>query len=832
MAQTGPGVAMASAAANAAPAPSADKPRSTKDTEEPAAGAEDEILVIGTSLKGEVEVPQKAVQTYDEEDIASYGASSIDELIDAIAPQTGSGRGRGDGRPIILLSGQRISSFREMRQIPPEAIKRMQILPEEVALRFGYPPNQRVINIILKDKFSAVTAKGEFNQPLRGGYNNYEGEGGLFRIDGPSRSNLSAKITANSLLTEAERDITPNLSEARAVASDPNPARYRSLVDASREIVINGTSTRSLGEGGLGGSLTLNGAYTRTDTHGLQGLDAVTLGYDGETAYRTLDDPRTTRTGTDLFEAGIGYARPIGTWQFNATADGSYSDSTTRTDRRRDLSGLEAAAAAGELAIDGPLPTVAGAGVDSARTRSLTLDSLATLTGKPFRMPAGDAMLTAKAGYSFDHTLSNDSRTDLGTTRLTRGDVLGGLNLALPLTSRRYGVLGGVGDLSLNLSAGLDHLSDFGSLFDWSAGLTWSPTSTLTFQASYIVDEAAPTLAQLGAPQVISNGVTVYDFVQGRSALVSVVTGGNPDLVKEKRRDIKLSATWDLPFFERSNLMVEYFRNHSSDVTESFPLLTTAVEEAFPDRVTRSADGSLIAIDRRAVTFDAIASSSIRWGFNIGGKIGKSSGSGDRFGRGGFGGAGPGGPGMDGPPPDGPPPGGGGPGGPGGSGKGGRGSRWNLSIYHTWTISDRVRIAPGSPWLDQLSGSALTAGGVPRHKIEMEGGAFLNGIGARLKGTWNAPARVDGSGAPGSSDLRFGSTFDLGLRIFVDFDRRASLVERMPFLKGARMSFRIDNLLDNRQRVTDETGATPYAYQPAFREPEGRVIGVEFRKMF
>ncbi|MFD2579067.1 TonB-dependent receptor [Novosphingobium colocasiae] len=318
------------------------------------------------------------------------------------------------------------------------------------------------------------------------------------------------------------------------MASDPDPARYRSLSDASREIVINGTSTRALGEGGLDGSITVNGSYTRTDTRGLQGLDAVTLSDGTDTAYRTLADPRTTRTGTDLAEAGAGYARQFGAWQFNVTADGSYSDSTTRTDRRRNLSALQDAAAAGELAVAGPLPELAGAGTDSARIRNLSLDSLATLTGKPFRMPAGDAQLTAKAGYSFSRSLSNDTRTDLDPLRLTRGDVQGGLNLALPLTSKRYGVLGGVGDLSLNLSGGLDRLSDFGTLFDWSAGFTWSPTSTLTFQASYIVDQAAPTLAQLGAPQVVSNGVTVYDFVQGRSALVSVITGGNPDLVKEK----------------------------------------------------------------------------------------------------------------------------------------------------------------------------------------------------------------------------------------------------------------------------------------------------------
>lgn len=1022
-----PAVAMAAEA----PAPMVEKDDKNDDSLEVHG---DEILVMSPRIIGQIDVPQQPIEVFDEEDIASYGVSSIEELLDAISPQTGSGRGRGDGRPVMLLNGQRISSFREMRNIPPEAIRRLEVLPEEVALRFGYAANQRVVNIILKNEFAAVTTSDEYNRPTRGGYDNYELETGLFKVAGPRRYNVTAKLDQTSMLTEAERNIEQEASRVSNVTGDPDPAHYRSLAASDSEFVLEGTMTQGLGDGGFGGSITATGGYTRSQTTSLSGLDAVTLTNGaGQSALRTLPDPLTTRSVSDTFEGGLGYSTLIGEWQLSATSNATYVDTNTRVDRRRDTSALSDAALAGTLAIDGALPFVPGAGVDVATTRQLTLSNLATISGKPFRMPAGEANLTVKAGYDFDRSVSEDTRTTLGAVTLKRGDVLGGVNLALPLTSKGEDFLGAVGDITLNLSGGLDHLSDFGTLKDWSAGLTWSPTDTLTLQASYIVDEAAPKLTQLAAPTILTYNVAVYDFTKATSALVNVTSGGNPDLKKETQRDWKISAQWKLPFMQRSNLLVEYFRNRSSDVTQAFPLLTPAIEAAFPDRVTRDGDGNLIAIDRRAVTFDEVKSSSLRWGINLSGSLGGagSSGSGggaDRAGSEGAsarrsagtggpvvgptgpmagvqtlggqtqssatpgarpsfdpsrfaamrqqlcapgagepdlskipermrerligadgkidpaklaefktracaaeGAAGPGAGGVPDPqrferlrtalcaggsgPPDvaslpdrmrerlmgadgkvdperlaqlrqrfcsadaagqgaapaqpgdtarearfagGPPaeqasgPGGtraegsgdsggprgaGGPGGPGGGmgmGPGGRGpgSRWNIAVYHTWRFTDTVRIAPGVPILDQLNGDAIGAGGTPHHAIEAEGGLFKNGYGLRLKAEWEAPAKVNGSGQPGSSDLRFGSTFDLSLRIFADLGRNEALVAKMPFLKGTRLSFVADNLLDSRQRVTDENGAVPLAYQRAYRNPQGRVVGIDFRKMF
>ena len=164
----------------------------------------------------------------------------------------------------------------------------------------------------------------------------------------------------------------------------------------------------------------------------------------------------------------------------------------------------------------------------------------------------------------------------------------------------------------------------------------------------------------------------------------------------------------------------------------------------------------------------------------------------------------------------------------GGNGQG----RWNLSLYHTVRFSDQVTIAAGGPVLDLLGGDALTGGGVSRHSLELEGGAYRKGFGLRLNGRWSAPTRLRASGAPGTSDLRFGSVLRLDARIFADLGSQKALTDISPIFKGMRLAFQIDNVLDSRQKVTDGSGATPFSYLPDYLDPKGRVIGIDLRKTF
>ena len=113
-------------------------PSEAAASESPDAGEDGgDIVVTGQKPRGSVVGDIPPENTLSSRDIRATGATSITELLAAIAPQTGSARGRGDSGPVILLNGQRISGFQEIRDLPPEAIERVEILPEEVALKYG-----------------------------------------------------------------------------------------------------------------------------------------------------------------------------------------------------------------------------------------------------------------------------------------------------------------------------------------------------------------------------------------------------------------------------------------------------------------------------------------------------------------------------------------------------------------------------------------------------------------------------------------------------------------------------------------------------------------------
>ncbi|NBW76233.1 MAG: TonB-dependent receptor [Sphingomonadaceae bacterium] len=792
-----------------------------------------EILVVAERIRGQVESPSPPIAVLDEKDIQALGATTLADVLTQLAPQTGSGRGRGGGQPVVLINGQRIGSFREMRNFPQEAIRRVEILPEEVALRFGFPANTRVVNMILKDNFSSKTVEVEAATPTRGGFQTYEVEATALRIDGPQRFSLTAKIDDTSELTEAERGVIQTLGSVPTVSTDPDPAAFRTLIANSRELGLNVSLARGLGKDGLGGNFSVNGNLTRTDSRRNSGLDVVVLtAPGGATAIRSLDDPLERRTRTTTAQGGTALNTRLGEWQLSATLDGNHSESRTLIDRRANTAALVTAAAAGTLPINGPLPAVANAGFDTSLSNTESLTSLVTLIGRPARLPGGELTTTLRAGYAWSDIVSSDTRSTVGLVNLRRGDINAAINAGVPITSRRENFGAGLGDLSANFSAGWNRLSDFGSVTDWSAGLTWSPLTfeKLSLTASYLVNEIAPGLAQLGNPRTVTLNVPVFDLVRGETVLATVIGGGNPALLKEQQRDLKFGANWQLPFLANSSLVMEYFRNRSENVTASFPLLTPEIEAAFPGRVTRDGGGRLLSIDQRPVTFSEQRASRLRWGLNLTGQLGKAPAGGGFMGM--MGGGGP--PRGAGGPPAGPRPQGGGAGRGGGGGGmmammgGGRGpGRWSLGVFHTVQFDSTVLIAPGVPTLDLLNGDSLSSTGSPRHTLEFNGGLFKNGFGTFFNGTWTGPSRLTGT-----TNLRFGSVTRMNINFFASLGQQQGLVKQAPFFKGSQVSLRFENLFDSRQRVTDGTGAVPIGYQADLIDPRGRVVEIEFRKMF
>jgi outer membrane cobalamin receptor len=743
----------------------------------------DEIVVTAPRLAGQLDTDIKAEAELDEAAIASYGVSNVAELLDALAPQTRSGRGRGGGRPIILVNGRRIGGFGEVRNLPPEAIAKVEVFPEEVALQYGYSADERVVNFVLKPNFRQVAIEAEGGLPTQGGRFQGEIEPSFLMIGDNGRLNLNAGWEHRSMLLESERDL---------VYDDPAQAAEapaRSLLSASDEYRIDATIQRSLNK------LTdasVNVRLDQTDTRSLlgPGIGGVTDPLERDSRSRNLT---TTASVNGM----------LGDWRWSVSGNYADADQRTFTDR---ISGAR----------------------DRFDSSQQSFGGNANLSGTVTEGWAGPIRLSATGSYS---GLRFDSRSErsgaITTTELSRDlpGVFG--SLTVPLLDPEYEI-GNIGRVSLTLSGQYQDPSDFAALKSWGANFNWGVTDNLSLIASFNQDEAAPGIQQLGAAPLVTPAVTYYDFATGQTVQITTTTGGNPFLLAEQRRDLKLGLNWSPPMVEGLNFSINYNRNKSFDTANSFPLLTPEIEAAFPDRVTRDANGVLIALDQRPVNFDQVENSQIRWGLNFGKSFGQQQPRAP--GAGGPGGGRPEGAGRPRGGGGGPRMGGGGRGGPGGMFGGPQGGRWQVSLYHTIKLTDKVLIRPGVPELDLLNGSATgNGGGSNRHLLELDGGLFNKGMGVRLSAKYDSGSTVTGGSA---GDLKFGDLATFNLRFFMDLNQKPKLTEKLPFLKGSRLRLSIDNLFDAQRKITDANGLVPLNYQPGYIDPLGRYIELEWRKTF
>ena len=199
----------------AAPRPAPSQPAEPVEQEDDTTGAE--VVVQGVRvLAGSVVGDVKPEITLAPQEIRSYGVSTVTDLLAELAPQTSTGPG--SGPPVILLNGRRISGFNEVREIPTEAILRVEILPQEAALKFGYSADQRVVNIVLRPFFRAKTAELDGGGPTEGGQVQGQGQLDYMRIRRDTRMNVALKAQTSTAITEDERDV---IQPTEALPFDP-----------------------------------------------------------------------------------------------------------------------------------------------------------------------------------------------------------------------------------------------------------------------------------------------------------------------------------------------------------------------------------------------------------------------------------------------------------------------------------------------------------------------------------------------------------------------------------------------------------------------------------
>ncbi len=740
-----------------------------------------EVVVTGQRPRGSVigDIPPE--RTLSAVDIRSYGAATVAELIETLGAQVASGRSDGGDEPIVLLNGRRVSSFAEIAKLPTEAIERTEILPEEVALKYGYPATRKVVNVVAFERFASRIVQASLAGPTAGGQATLGGSASYLRIRGDTRTMLDADVSRSSALLESERDLRQ--PDGAATLGD-----YRTLLPATDRFALNGTIA---GTPITDVSATLNGRVETSRTRALVGL-----GPDG--VLRRTIDSSTLHLGTTI-------GGRAGRWQWTTLGNLDRSVSNGATD-----TGLAATAR------------------NTTRFATVTATADLLVSGSPFALPAGAASLSLRSGFA---TRDVASRSQLGsmtrTATLARDTGSVQANLDLPIAGSSTPGLAWLGIVSASANIAVERPSDVGTLTIIGYGLNWTPSPAISLLLSVTEAESAPTVEQLGAPLVVVPNVRTFDPVRGETVDVTRSFAGNPALRPDDRHVFSTGLT--LKPWAKTDLVLtlDYIRTRIDDPIAPFPLLSPQVEGAFPGRITRDTAGRLARIDGSPVNFARSNQQQLRWGVSFMKPLGplppgaKSANvrvftseedakrrlpPGAQITR------------VE-------------AGSPAARRFENLTSRLMVSLQHSWRLEDTVVLRAGGPVLDLLDGGGLDArGGRPRHEVELQAGAFKRGLGARVTATWQSGTEIRASGNP-AGDLDFASLATVNLALFANVGDYLGRTKAPAWLKGTRVTFGVTNIFDTRQQVRDGFGATPLPYQGEFLNPLGRTIALSLRKI-
>ncbi|UUL81414.1 TonB-dependent receptor [Sphingomonas qomolangmaensis] len=806
-----------------------------------------DIVVLGKRLPGSAISDVAPIITLDAKTIAATGATTIGELLQTIRGATQSASG---AEPIFLLNAQRVSGYPEIGSLPPEAIERVEVLPEPEAIKFGYPPNQRLVNFITKRNFRQVEVKGSAGSTTRAASGTQKVNLGVTRLRKDRRLTLTLEARRTDPVSLAERTILPdpdvpfdaigNVVGAAPGEIDPalsavagfpatvapvpaNAARTFTLQDfasaanrprlfdpgplrlltprnqaAKAEAVLADRLTK-----GIAGSLSLSAEQSLDRT--LLGPAPIYLTVPagnpwspfGRTVrvarYLTEVAPLEAEQKTTTLQAGMTLRGAVSGWQWDFTGAFNQRQVDAALDRTIDTTMADAAIAAGADPFAPLQPSLLSVRPrDVTRYRTRTLAAKSVVTGSPVHMPAGKVTLVATLEADRTDAASSTRGPNPGALNLTRTRLEGGLAVDVPLASRDADVLPWLGKLSVNASARARSVSDVGTLSDATAGLTWEAIKGVQLLASLKRSAAAPDPQRLLGPITRVENVPILDYGTGRTELTTVIQGGNPALLAEERLVRSISVNIK-PFNNRElRLTATYeattIRNQAGLIYALSPLTEALVPELF----VRDAAGRLVSAAFVPINFDRQEQRALNVTLFSSGQLGKAPPAPD--------------PTRPAPPPTRP--------------------FYYAGIGPSIKFSDRLDVRSGAPALDLIRGDTVTGGGTQRIYGYVYGGLNYRGSGLTFDGWLQGASRVRSSGP--AADLHFRPLAKLNAAVFVGLEE---LLKADAWARKMQVRIDIANLTDARQRVRDENGRTPNRLQPDVLDPVGRVVTLTLRKL-
>ena len=833
-------------AQDAKPAPVEDPAKvPAPDPAQPGPANAREIVVFGGTAITAALRNTPAEQTYDPDRASSYGVSSVGELVDAITSENG------DDAPQILINGQP-ASISDIADLPIEALARIDQLPRGSAVAVGGQPGQRAYNVVLKPSVNTRTASVTYQAASAGGWDNVRADGQVTYIHDQDRINLSLRGGWSGSLLESERNVipltsttpyapggnvigtssgeidpalslaagqvvtvagvpigttNPTLASFIATAGQPNPsnlAQYRSLRGRSRPYEFGLSGNRVLAPWL---ALSFNGRLGWTADQRLSGLPAarflLPLGHPNSPFSRNVvlavNDParplQSNSSGTSVSMA-LTLNATFGEWR--GTLAGKYDDRTRNYsyDTIGTITGSLITIPAATNPFAGTLGTLIPVATTQTWSDNVTQDLQADIEGPLVMLPAGQLRLRAGLGATWLR-LDGASSTGLGERHFRRHQYEASGGLTIPLFGREDGTYAGIGNADFSVDAGFSDLGAYGAIDRLALALNWQPLSWLRLTASQSREEIAGYPELLAAPTTTTPNVRYFDPVTGNTVDITLISGGGGNLDNESRRVRHLSLTatpWKAYNLQlSSDFTITDVRNQAGPL----PLPTPAIIAAFPDRFVRDGSGQLILVDSRTVNFARQHTSELRSAFSMTVPLAHPK--------------------------------------PALRVRGAKRTslprpvlQLGASFTHVFESTSTIRETLGS--VDLLAGGAVGLfGGRSRDNAEASLALSDRGIGLRGQIAWHGPSYLATGTATAPDRLTFGAYTKFDLKVFADL---AQVFGPLAWTKGARITLSFENLGNTRQQVRNEAGFSPLGYQSIYRDPLGRLISVELRKVF
>jgi hypothetical protein len=514
-------------------------------------------------------------------ELDAYGADSLSDLVGALRPLTRSSRS--DQTAVVLINGH-LAGQTEFDNLPREAIERVEVLPESVALQYGFSENQRVLNIVLKEHYSAVPVRATDSGATEGGGRAVAADASFVRLDEEARITLLGSYKDNARLRDSDRGI------------EVPDSFYYTLLPDTTDTRVAATVSRSL----FGVSSSLEASYDVTSTRSLQGLAT-----DLSPAVGEIEQP--------LNESGV-----VRTSRLAMQLTGLWRDFVWGTT----LYYMHVASrSTSDLGIDGADEL----SIDRTQSAFNVANLQLSLSGLAASLPAGPVIANFKFGLQYQGFDTGDEQPGAALTasNLVRTVRSANINASVPIADRDRGILPALGEMSGTFSASLDSVSDFGNLVSSSVGLDWHPVKQVHLDAIYTDHRTAPTVQQLEAPPIYARNVETFDYVAQQTVYSTEITGGNQALAPTDSRQGSFGVSVG-PFVGKTEFLAHYEESRISNAIGALPPTTAQVESAFPDRFVRDADGTLIEIDDRWVNLEHAEVDDVKWGVNAWIPLGES----------------------------------------------------------------------------------------------------------------------------------------------------------------------------------------------------------------